>query len=101
MTGDDLIAAGHVPGPKFREILHAIEDAQLEGRLASRDAALEFVRNEFPMTIGERPFFNNFKMLGSLPDLIQRDRSRLELAVRVWKKLSRDRCGRCRPDRPR
>ena len=48
VTGDDLIAAGHAPGPKFREILNAVEDAQLEGRLASRDAALEFVRREFP-----------------------------------------------------
>jgi poly(A) polymerase len=48
VTGDDLIAAGHSPGPKFREILNAVEDAQLEGRLASRDAALEFVRQEFP-----------------------------------------------------
>ena len=47
VTGDDLIAAGHLPGPKFREILTAVEDAQLEGRLASRDAALEFVRREF------------------------------------------------------
>jgi putative nucleotidyltransferase with HDIG domain len=49
VTGDDLIAAGHAPGPKFREILNAVEDAQLEGRLASRDAALEFVRREFPV----------------------------------------------------
>jgi len=48
VTGDDLIAAGHSPGPKFREILNAVEDAQLEGRLPSRDAALEFVRREFP-----------------------------------------------------
>ena len=48
VTGDDLIAAGHVPGPKFREILNAVEDAQLEGRLLSRDAALEFVRREYP-----------------------------------------------------
>jgi poly(A) polymerase len=48
VTGDDLIAAGHIPGPKFREILDAVEDAQLEGRLPSRDAALEFVRREFP-----------------------------------------------------
>ena len=48
VTGDDLIAAGHRPGPKFREILTAVEDAQLEGRLASREAALEFVRREFP-----------------------------------------------------
>ena len=49
VTGDDLIAAGHQPGPRFREILTAVEDAQLEGRLASRDAALEFVRREFPV----------------------------------------------------
>ncbi len=48
VTGDDLIAAGHAPGPKFREILNAVEDAQLEGRLPSRDAALEFVHREFP-----------------------------------------------------
>lgn len=49
VTGDDLIRAGHAPGPKFREILGAVEDAQLEGRLASREAALEFVRQEFPV----------------------------------------------------
>jgi poly(A) polymerase len=48
ITGDDLIAAGHAPGPKFREILNAVEDAQLEGRLLSRDQALEFVHREFP-----------------------------------------------------
>jgi poly(A) polymerase len=48
VTGDDLIAAGHVPGPKFREILHAVEDAQLEGRVLSRADALEFVHREFP-----------------------------------------------------
>jgi poly(A) polymerase len=48
VTGDDLIAAGHTPGPRFREILNAVEDAQLEGRLASRDAALDFVRRQFP-----------------------------------------------------
>jgi len=49
VTGDDLIADGRVPGPKFREILNAVEDAQLEGRLFTRDAALEFVRREFPL----------------------------------------------------
>jgi poly(A) polymerase len=48
VTGDDLIAEGHIPGPKFREILSAVEDAQLEGRLLSRDAALEFVRRQYP-----------------------------------------------------
>jgi poly(A) polymerase len=49
LTGEDLIEQGHVPGPKFREILTAVEDAQLEGRLPSRDAALEFLRREFPV----------------------------------------------------
>ena len=49
VSGDDLIAFGHAPGPKFKEILHAVEDAQLEGRLASRESALEFVQREFPV----------------------------------------------------
>lgn len=48
VNGDDLIAAGHSPGPKFREIFDAVEDGQLEGRFASREAALEFVRLRFP-----------------------------------------------------
>ena len=55
VTGNDLIAAGHVPGPRFKEILSAVEDAQLEGRLPSRDAALEFVRREFPPEPSPRP----------------------------------------------
>jgi poly(A) polymerase len=50
ITGDDLIAAGYAPGPRFREILEAVEDAQLEGRLASHDAALEFVKSAFPLS---------------------------------------------------
>jgi len=49
ITGDDLIAAGYTPGPRFREILETVEDAQLEGRLHSHASALEFVRREFPV----------------------------------------------------
>jgi poly(A) polymerase len=48
ITGQDLIEAGYEPGPRFKEILSAVEDAQLEGRLASREAAMELVRREFP-----------------------------------------------------
>ena len=48
LTGHDLIAAGYQPGPRFKEILSAIEDAQLEGRLASHDTAMEYVLREFP-----------------------------------------------------
>ena len=47
LTGDDLIAAGYEPGPKFKEILGAVEDGQLEGRLASREEAMRFVQREF------------------------------------------------------
>jgi poly(A) polymerase len=48
VTGDDLIAAGYAPGPLFKEILSAVEDAQLEGRLHSKKEAMQFVRREFP-----------------------------------------------------
>jgi poly(A) polymerase len=51
VTGDDLIALGHTPGPKFREILSSVEDQQLEGKLVSREAALEFVRINFPGSV--------------------------------------------------
>ena len=49
VTGHDLISAGYTPGPRFSKILTAVEDAQLEGRLPSRDAAMEFVQREFPV----------------------------------------------------
>jgi poly(A) polymerase len=48
INGDDLIAAGYVPGPGFKRILSAVEDGQLEGRLRSRGDAMEFVGREFP-----------------------------------------------------
>jgi len=47
ITGDDLIAAGYEPGPRFKEILGAVEDGQLEGRLTSRETAMRFVRENF------------------------------------------------------
>jgi poly(A) polymerase len=48
ITGDDLVAAGYAPGPRFSEILGAVEDGQLEGHLTSRKAAMEFVERKFP-----------------------------------------------------
>ena len=48
ITGDDLIASGYSPGPEFKNILSAVEDGQLEGRLRSRDDAMSFVEHEFP-----------------------------------------------------
>jgi poly(A) polymerase len=48
ITGDDLIAAGYDPGPAFKEILGLVEDAQLEGRLRTKEEAMRFVREHFP-----------------------------------------------------
>ncbi len=49
LTGDDLIAAGYTPGPRFKRVLAMVEDAQLEGTLADKAAAMEFVRQRFPV----------------------------------------------------
>ncbi|HWQ53623.1 MAG TPA: CCA tRNA nucleotidyltransferase [Bryobacteraceae bacterium] len=46
-TGEDLIAAGYQPGPEFGRMLRALEDAQLEGRIGSREEALALVREQF------------------------------------------------------
>jgi len=48
LTGRDLIAAGYQPGPLFQQILHAVEEAQLENRISTRDEALALVLAEFP-----------------------------------------------------
>jgi poly(A) polymerase len=48
LTGKDLIAAGYPPGPRFKEILSAVEDAQLEGKLTNPNEALDFVADQFP-----------------------------------------------------
>ncbi len=49
LSGDDLIAAGYKPGPLFKKILGSVEDAQLDGRLGSREEALRFVEQEHPL----------------------------------------------------
>jgi poly(A) polymerase len=47
LTGRDLIAAGYTPGPQFKAMLQAVEDAQLEGAIASTEEALALVRTRF------------------------------------------------------
>lgn len=44
IRGEDLMALGLRPGPRFKVILRAVEDAQLEGILLTREDALEFVK---------------------------------------------------------
>ena len=50
ITGHDLIEMGYPPGPRFKEILDAVEDAQLEGAVTSREQAAALVRDRFPRT---------------------------------------------------
>ena len=47
ITGRDLIAAGYPPGPRFKEMLALAEDAQLEGRVRTKDEAMELIREQF------------------------------------------------------
>ena len=47
LGGDDLLALGYPRGPLIGRILHAVEDAQLEGEVTTRDEALALVRARF------------------------------------------------------
>ncbi|MGB2645756.1 MAG: CCA tRNA nucleotidyltransferase [Candidatus Acidiferrum sp.] len=47
LTGNDLNQMGYSPGPLFSEILRAVEDAQLEGHIKTKEEAAEFVRKRF------------------------------------------------------
>jgi putative nucleotidyltransferase with HDIG domain len=45
LTGNDLIALGYKPGSSFSQILRAVEDAQLEGRIKNREEAVKLVES--------------------------------------------------------
>ena len=47
VTGDDLIAMGYEPGPLFHAILEAVEEAQLSGKITTREAALQLIQAAF------------------------------------------------------
>ena len=44
LTGHDLISAGYLPGPEFSRMLALAEDAQLEGRIHTREEALALIQ---------------------------------------------------------
>jgi tRNA nucleotidyltransferase (CCA-adding enzyme) len=48
LKGRDLLALGHRPGPLFREILDALLAEKLEGRVATRDDELAWVKEHYP-----------------------------------------------------
>ncbi len=45
INGDDLIRAGYKPGPQFANALEAVETAQLEGEIRTREEALALARS--------------------------------------------------------
>jgi poly(A) polymerase len=47
LDGNALAAMGFEPGPVFQEILSAVEDEQLEGRVRTREEAEAFVAEKF------------------------------------------------------
>ncbi len=49
LRGQDLIALGYRPGPRFGEILRGLEEQHLEGALRTREDAIEWLRREFPL----------------------------------------------------
>jgi poly(A) polymerase len=48
VTGRDLIEAGYAPGPLFKQLLALAEDAQLEGRIKTREEGLALVEFTAP-----------------------------------------------------
>jgi poly(A) polymerase len=49
LSGEDLIRDGYKPGPLFKQILQAVEDAQLEGEISTLEDALRLVHQRFPV----------------------------------------------------
>jgi poly(A) polymerase len=47
LSGHDLVSMGLRPGPRFAEILRAVEDAWLERRLSTPEEARAFVRERY------------------------------------------------------
>ena len=47
VTGQDLIALGFSPGPRFSEILRVVEDAILEGKVKSKEEGIALVKREY------------------------------------------------------
>ncbi len=47
ISGHDLIALGWKPGPRFKEVLDAVQTRQLEGTLSTREEALAWIHEEF------------------------------------------------------
>ncbi len=47
LSGEDLKALGFAPGPPFKTILEAVEEAQLNGKIQTKEEAVELVLHSF------------------------------------------------------
>ncbi len=47
LTGEDLVSLGFRPGPQFKVMLEAVEDAQLNGKIGTREEAMRLVTESF------------------------------------------------------
>jgi poly(A) polymerase len=47
LGGEDLKALGFAPGPPFKAILEAVEEAQLNGKIHTKEEAVELVQTSF------------------------------------------------------
>lgn len=54
VTGHDLIRLGFTPGPLFKKILTAVENAQLEGEVKNKKEGLNLVKRKFSSFIEEK-----------------------------------------------
>jgi len=54
ITGEDLKGLGYRPGPRYKEILQAVEDAQLNGQIANKDDAIRLISSTFPVPMNSK-----------------------------------------------
>ena len=47
LTGHDLMAMGYLAGPRFKEMLRSVEDAQLNGEIITADEARRWVKDRW------------------------------------------------------
>jgi tRNA nucleotidyltransferase (CCA-adding enzyme) len=45
ITGNDIKALGISPGPKYKRLLHELQDAKLDGKVRNREEEIDFVKN--------------------------------------------------------
>jgi hypothetical protein len=45
LTGDDLLDMGFPPGPSFKRMLDAVEEAQLNDLIRTREEAIELLKS--------------------------------------------------------